>query len=225
MRKSRVRETKRDEIFTSSSRFPPQCSRPPASARANAGAEQAFGLWRVADGSAIIRIKPCGTALCGFVAAAPAPAPGEKSAVGQKILLDLRREGDRWRGPIFNLDDGKIYDGEISHGRRSLNHLKVRGCVPGGGVCGGETWKREPEASAALTLRRPASIPPRAEISPFSGLRAAFVKQASRSLRTRRGVLLFALWLPTLGRRGSPAGIGRIAGSLVSLGRGARASL
>jgi uncharacterized protein (DUF2147 family) len=116
-----------------------------ASGLANAGAEQAFGLWRVADGSAIIRIKPCGTALCGFVAAAPAPAPGEKSAVGQKILLDLRREGESWRGLIFNLDDRKSYDGEISMGVDSA-HLKVRGCVPGGGVCGGETWKRELEA-------------------------------------------------------------------------------
>jgi len=117
-----------------------------SAARTNAGAEQAFGLWRVADGSAIIRIKPCGTALCGFVAAAPAPASGEKSAVGQKILLDLRREGDHWRGPIFNLDDQKTYDGEISMGVDGAR-LKVKGCVPGGGVCGGETWKREPEAS------------------------------------------------------------------------------
>lgn len=117
---------------------------PASGAQSIAGAEQAFGLWRVADGSAIIRIKPCGTALCGFVAAAPAPASGEKSAVGQKILLNLRREGDRWRGPIFNLDDQKTYDGEISMGVDSA-HLKVTGCVPSGGVCGGETWKREPK--------------------------------------------------------------------------------
>jgi uncharacterized protein (DUF2147 family) len=110
---------------------------------AHAGAEQALGLWRVADGSAIIRIQACGAALCGFVAAAPPPGPGEKSAIGQKILLDLKREGDTWRGPIFNLDDRKTYDGEISIGADSA-HLKVRGCVPGGGLCGGETWKRQP---------------------------------------------------------------------------------
>ena len=109
----------------------------------HAGAEQAFGRWRVADGSAIIRIQACGAALCGFVAAAPPPGPGEKSAIGQKILLDLKREGDTWRGPIFTLDDRKTYDGEISIGADSA-HLKVRGCVPGGGLCGGETWKRQP---------------------------------------------------------------------------------
>ncbi len=105
------------------------------------GPKAPFGLWRVADGSAVIDIKTCGHDLCGFVAAAPAPDPGEKSAVGQKILIDMRREGARWRGPIFNLDEGKSYDGEISVADET--HLKIQGCLPGGGLCGGETWKRE----------------------------------------------------------------------------------
>ena len=145
MRKSRVRETKRDEIFTRHRGF-----------RLNARGllDGAGERWGGARFRPVARRgwlgdhphKALRDALCGFVAAAPAPAPGEKSAVGQKILLDLRREGDRWRGPIFNLDDQKTYDGEISMGVDG-SRLKVRGCVPGGGVCGGETWKREPEAS------------------------------------------------------------------------------
>jgi uncharacterized protein (DUF2147 family) len=101
-----------------------------------------FGLWRVADGTAVIDIKRCGRALCGYIAAAPAPGPGEKSAVGSKILLDLRRDGAVWRGPIHNLDDGKTYKGEISVADET--HLKIRGCLPDSGLCGGETWKREP---------------------------------------------------------------------------------
>ncbi|MGO9942604.1 MAG: DUF2147 domain-containing protein [Rhodoblastus sp.] len=100
-----------------------------------------FGLWRVADGSALIEIKPCGRALCGYVASAPAPGPGEKSAIGQKILLDMQRQGAVWRGPIFNLDDGKTYESEIAVGDEA--HLKIKGCLPGGGLCGGENWKRE----------------------------------------------------------------------------------
>jgi uncharacterized protein (DUF2147 family) len=100
-----------------------------------------FGLWRVADGTAVIRVTPCGGGVCGTVAAAPKPAPGEKSAVGQKILLNLRRAGNVWKGRIFNLDNGKIYDGEISQGA-DADHLQVQGCLPGGGLCGGETWKR-----------------------------------------------------------------------------------
>ncbi|MCI4678524.1 DUF2147 domain-containing protein [Rhodoblastus acidophilus] len=100
-----------------------------------------YGVWRVADGSALIRISPCGGGVCGYVAAAPRPAPGEKSAVGKKILLNLRRVGDVWKGRIFNLDNGTLYDGEISQGG-DANHLRVQGCVAGGGLCGGETWKR-----------------------------------------------------------------------------------
>ncbi len=110
-------------------------------AGANAGAERAIGLWRVADGSATIEIKACGPAICGFVASAPAPWPGEASAVGQKILIDLKRDGEVWRGPINDIDNGATYDGEVSlidDGR-----LQVKGCLPHGGVCGGETWKRE----------------------------------------------------------------------------------
>jgi uncharacterized protein (DUF2147 family) len=97
------------------------------------------GLWRVADGTATIRVKTCGRAVCGYVASAPAPKPGARSAVGQKILINLVPDGGVWRGAIFNLDDGKVYRGEISvEGDR----LKVKGCLPNG-FCGGETWRRE----------------------------------------------------------------------------------
>ncbi|MCW2274234.1 DUF2147 domain-containing protein [Rhodoblastus acidophilus] len=99
----------------------------------------AMGLWRVADGTATIRIKRCDDALCGFVASAPAPEPGAASAVGQKILIDMRQDGEIWRGTIFNLDDGQTYTGEIS---TQGDLLKVKGCLPAG-ICGGETWRRE----------------------------------------------------------------------------------
>lgn len=104
------------------------------------------GLWRVADGSAVIEIKPCSQDLCGFVAEAPPPAEGEKAAVGQQILMGMRLDGAVWRGPIFNLDDGNKYDGEIS--LEDADHLKIKGCVLGGGLCGGETWKREAAPAA-----------------------------------------------------------------------------
>ena len=110
----------------------------PAAAETQPGA---IGLWRVADGTATIRIKRCDDALCGFVASAPAPEPGAASAVGHKILIDMHLDGESWRGTIFNLDDGQTYAGEIS---RDGDLLKVKGCLPAG-ICGGETWRREPE--------------------------------------------------------------------------------
>jgi uncharacterized protein (DUF2147 family) len=110
----------------------------PAAAETQPGAA---GLWRVADGTATIRIKPCGDALCGFVASAPEPEPGAASAVGRQILYNMREDGESWRGIIYNLDDGQTYEGEIS---TEGGYLKVKGCLPGG-FCGGETWRREPE--------------------------------------------------------------------------------
>jgi uncharacterized protein (DUF2147 family) len=100
------------------------------------------GLWRVADGTAVVRIAHCGAALCGVIAAAPPPEPGKPSAIGKKILIDMRRRDESWRGRIFNLEDGKIYDGEIA--LKSADRLKITGCLPGGGACGGEVWRREP---------------------------------------------------------------------------------
>ena len=61
--------------------------------------------------------------------------------MGQKILIDMRPDGEGWRGTIFNLDDNKTYVGEIS---TNGDLLKVKGCLPAG-ICGGETWRREPD--------------------------------------------------------------------------------
>lgn len=100
-----------------------------------------FGRWRVADGTAIIKVYPCGGAVCGAVAAAPPPQPGEKSAVGVKILIGLRPDSEGFSGKIYNLDNGQYYDGSLLPGA-DADHLKIRGCVAGGGLCGGETWRR-----------------------------------------------------------------------------------
>ena len=39
------------------------------------------------------------------------------------------------------MDNGATYDGEIS--LTDDAHLRVKGCLPHGGVCGSETWKRQ----------------------------------------------------------------------------------
>ena len=114
-----------------------------AAASARAEEYSMLGQWRVGDGSAVIDVKPCGEGdICGFVASAPAPGPGEKPAVGRQILVNMKRAGPVYRGSIFNIDDGKTYDGEIS--LSAPDRLEIRGCLPNGGLCGGETWKREP---------------------------------------------------------------------------------
>ncbi len=91
------------------------------------------GHWRVANGKAIIDIRPCGGNLCGFVASG-----GE--AVGKQIFYNMRQEGDEWSGTIVDVTDGQRYSGHIS--LVSGSTLKVEGCALGGLFCGDQKWSR-----------------------------------------------------------------------------------
>jgi uncharacterized protein (DUF2147 family) len=110
------------------------------------------GEWRVQDGKAVVRIQKCaGQALCGLIAAVsgtpgkdehnPNPAMRNRSVIGLQVLNGMRPTGQGiWAGPIYNAEDGQSYSGKIS--LVSEQQLKLEGCVPGGGLCGEETWSR-----------------------------------------------------------------------------------
>jgi uncharacterized protein (DUF2147 family) len=91
------------------------------------------GHWRVADGSAVIDIRPCGENLCGFVASG-----GEAS--GKQVFFNMKPEGDEWSGTIVNVQDGERYSGHISLVSQSI--LRVEGCAMGGMFCGDQKWSR-----------------------------------------------------------------------------------
>ena len=58
------------------------------------------------------------------------------------ILQGFSQDGNVWSGgTIYNAEDGKTYTGFIE--LTSANALKLEGCVMGGLICKGETWKRE----------------------------------------------------------------------------------
>ncbi len=110
-----------------------------------------IGEWRVADGTATVRIHHCGKALCGYIATT-ATAPGKddrnpdprkrgRSVLGLEILINMIAAGDnRWTGTTYNAQDGQYYSAALSmEGERGL---KIQGCAPGGGVCGSESWSR-----------------------------------------------------------------------------------
>jgi uncharacterized protein (DUF2147 family) len=94
------------------------------------------GSWRVANGKAVIDIKPCGDNLCGFVAS----DRNSDSFVGQQVFIDMRPEGDDWSGTIVDLASGQRYAGKIS--LLDDNRLSVEGCILGGFFCGGQQWSR-----------------------------------------------------------------------------------
>ncbi len=110
------------------------------------------GDWRVADGTATVRIKKCGgSALCGYVLATSTPAGKDdhnpdprlrsRSVIGIEVLINMQKAGENlWTGATYNAEDGQTYAAKIT--LQSEQALTIQGCVSGGGACGNETWAR-----------------------------------------------------------------------------------
>ena len=104
------------------------------------------GEWRVADGTATVKIKKCGDNFCGFVASAatpakdirnPDPSKRDRSVVGIEVLFNLKETPAGYTGETYNADDGQIYIATVSPNGPSM---QIKGCVPNGGACGSEIW-------------------------------------------------------------------------------------
>ena len=93
------------------------------------------GDWRIADGSANVEIRACGSNFCGYVSWAK-----DTDLIGKPVLISMRPNGNVWTGLIVNARDGQKYNGRLS--LRGEQVLKVEGCVLGGMVCGGQQWSR-----------------------------------------------------------------------------------
>ena len=112
-------------------------------------AEGPSGEWVVADRTAVVRITKCPGGYCGFVAKGqpgkdyrnPDPSKRNRSVIGIEVMFNMKQSGPAsWSGETYNADDGQIYNGKIT--LTSANTLNVEGCVPGGGVCGSQSWTK-----------------------------------------------------------------------------------
>jgi uncharacterized protein (DUF2147 family) len=88
-----------------------------------------LGVWATEENKGNVRIEPCGANLCGY---------SVKS--GEKILISMKPEGNKWTGRIHDPDSGRNYDSTIA--MKGTMSLRVQGCAFGGMFCGGQTWKR-----------------------------------------------------------------------------------
>lgn len=109
------------------------------------------GDWLVSDRTATIRIHRCGGGWCGKVVQTitpagkdihnPDPRKRNRTVLGLEVLYGLHARGaNDWVGYSYNAQDGQTYT--ISVSVQSAAALRIQGCVPGGGACGGETWTR-----------------------------------------------------------------------------------
>jgi uncharacterized protein (DUF2147 family) len=126
----------------------------PAETAASHDPKSPIGEWVTEDGEGRVRIRACGQALCGVVAAAdpsetdrhnPDASKRNRPLLGTPVLIDMKSvNSKRWEGEIYNAKNGKTYASNIM--LKSPDVLRVEGCVFGGFFCGGQDWVRAKDA-------------------------------------------------------------------------------
>ena len=117
-------------------------------------ADSVVGQWKTETRGGIVEIQRCGASICGRIVSSDAlrTNPNLKDANngnaalrgrplrGLQILGGFKLQGQGWYGgKIYNAEDGKTYNAEIT--LAGPNQLKLRGCVfkP---FCKTQTWTR-----------------------------------------------------------------------------------
>jgi uncharacterized protein (DUF2147 family) len=116
------------------------------------------GAWTTDDGKAKVAIASCGGGLCGNIVSLTEPndpatgkpktdrnnpdaARRDRPMVGVQIVIDMKPDStDKWKGQVYNAEDGKTYAGSITLVNAST--LTLQGCALGGLVCKSRTWTR-----------------------------------------------------------------------------------
>ena len=114
------------------------------------------GVWLTEKGDARVRVSRCGNAMCGSIVGLrdpiddetgqpatdkhnPNPSRRNRPLIGTQLILGMQQvSDDKWKGRIYNADDGKVYAGSIEV--TGPSSLKIEGCVAI--FCGSETWTR-----------------------------------------------------------------------------------
>jgi uncharacterized protein (DUF2147 family) len=121
-------------------------------AGAFAAAEDAFGTWRDTETGGILSAYACNGGLCVKVVTPSKgrerddknsnPALKGRSMAGVVIMDGAAKAGaDRWKGKLYNSEDGDTYTGYVIS--TAKDEVKLEGCILGGLVCKSHIWKRE----------------------------------------------------------------------------------
>lgn len=108
---------------------------------------QLNGHWKNAKGSVVVRLAPCGNAICGTVVEASEHARetarngGTPNLIGTRILSGLRPDGDgAFKGQAFDPKRNIRAPATV----RLISHdaIEVRGCAIWGMMCKEQRWTR-----------------------------------------------------------------------------------
>jgi hypothetical protein len=113
-----------------------------------------IGDWETEGQKGMVRIEPCGQALCGYVL-----DPSSK-AKGETVLVDMKsKSASEWSGSVYSRDSGNIYYGTIA--MKGPNSLWVEACALGRFFCSGNIWSRTDIKPQRLISDRGISSEPR----------------------------------------------------------------
>ncbi|MGA7329909.1 MAG: DUF2147 domain-containing protein [Rhodomicrobium sp.] len=118
---------------------------------ASAAGEDAAGTWKDTETGAITQIYSCGGGICIKVVRPskeherdnfnPNPSLKGRSMAGVTIMTGASKSGEnRWKGQLYNSEDGNTYTGYITVNGK--NEVKLEGCVLGGIICKSRIWTR-----------------------------------------------------------------------------------
>jgi uncharacterized protein (DUF2147 family) len=117
-----------------------------------------YGNWLTDNGRATVKIVNCGGALCGHIIALKEPndpdtgkpktdsknvdeAKRSRPLIGVQIVINMKPDTtDKWKGRVYNAEDGKTYSGSVT--LVNTTTLNLEGCLVGGYLCETRTWTR-----------------------------------------------------------------------------------
>ncbi|MGD9668015.1 MAG: DUF2147 domain-containing protein [Hyphomicrobiaceae bacterium] len=101
-------------------------------------ADTPTGIWERPSTGTKVLFYDCGGKLCAKILSVKDPK--RENTVGTVIMNGAKKVGEnRWQGKILNTENGKVYSGEAVLEGGGLN---LQGCLLGGMLCSGETWRR-----------------------------------------------------------------------------------
>jgi hypothetical protein len=120
--------------------------------RAEPEPDSPLGDWQTEGHKGMVRIEPCGQALCGYVLD---PATNTK---GETVLIDMKSKASaEWSGNIYSRDSGNTYYATMA--LKSPDQLQVEACALGRFFCSGNAWSRIAKSDRVITYREISSAP------------------------------------------------------------------
>ncbi len=114
-----------------------------------AQAPEIVGTYVNESGRTKVRLSECGNGVCGTVVWMKEPvndvnnpdvSKRDRPVVGIQAV-SLKPAGDgTYAGTLYDTESGKTYSGKAKF---SGQHVELSGCMLGGLVCKGSTWRRE----------------------------------------------------------------------------------